>query len=78
MKHSICQILPGHSLVAYRVKSGNFGHRVKIGHSFANSGNPDKTAPYELILIFSVCFVNLFFYFNNQNMKQTRLLSQFT
>ena len=25
-----------------RVKSGNFGR-----HTFANSGNPDETAPYE-------------------------------
>ena len=26
---------------------GNFGHRVNFGHTYANSGNPDETAPYE-------------------------------
>ena len=30
-----------------RVKSGKFGHLVNSGHTFANSGNPDETAPYE-------------------------------
>ena len=30
-----------------RVKSGNFGQRGKFGHTFANCGNPDETAPYE-------------------------------
>ena len=24
------------------VKSSNFGHQVNLGHTFANSGNPDK------------------------------------
>ena len=35
----------------------------KFGHIFANSVNPDETAPYEpfLIRIFTVCLVNLFF-----------------
>ena len=39
-----------------RVKSGNFGHQVNSDIHFANSGNPDETAPY-------VCLVNLFFSF---------------
>ena len=30
-----------------RVKSSNFGHPSKFVHTFANSGNPDKTAPNE-------------------------------
>ena len=33
--------------VISRVKSGNFGQRVKFGHTFAKSENPDETAPYE-------------------------------
>ena len=27
--------------------SGNFGHQVEFGHTFANGENPDETAPYE-------------------------------
>ena len=50
----------------------------KFGHTFANRGNPDDTAPYEpshqdfhgLLRQFS-------FYSNNYNMKQTRSLSEF-
>ena len=38
MRHFICFFIVCKS----RVKSGNFGHQV-----FANSGNPDETAPYE-------------------------------
>ena len=30
-----------------RVKSGKFGHQVNSDTHFANSGNPDETAPYE-------------------------------
>ena len=30
----------------WKVKSGKFGHQVKFGHTFANSGNPDEMAPY--------------------------------
>ena len=29
------------------VMSINFAHQVQFGHTFANSGNPDLTAPYE-------------------------------
>ena len=32
---------------AIRVKSVKFGHRVNSVNTFANSGNPDQTAPYE-------------------------------
>ena len=49
----------------------------KFGHTFANSGNPDETAPY-LIRIFTVCLVGYYFYFNNYNINQTRSLSEFT
>ena len=35
------------SVRRHRVKSGNLGHQVKFGHTFANSGNLDETAPYE-------------------------------
>ena len=52
----------------------------KFGHTFANSGNPDETALMSrLIRIFTVCLVNTFyFYSNNQNMNQTRSLSEFS
>ena len=34
----------------------------KFGQTFANSGNPDETAPYEPShQDFTVCLVNLFF-----------------
>ena len=58
----------------YRVKSGKFGHQV-------NSDIHLQTVEIQmsrLIRIFTVCLVNLFFYSNNLNMKQTRSLSQFT
>ena len=61
----------------------------KFGHSFANSENPNETAPYEPsnqdfhclgrpIRIFTVCLVNLYFFAKNENMKQTRSLSKVT
>ena len=31
----------------YRVKSGKFKHHGKFEHIFANSGDPNETAPYE-------------------------------
>ena len=31
--------------IIIRVKSCNFRRPVKLGHAFANSGNPDETAP---------------------------------
>ena len=44
------------NLSVVRVKSGKFGHTI------ANTGSPDETAPYEpLTRIFTVCLVNLFF-----------------
>ena len=46
----------------------------KFRHTFANSGNPDETAPYD----FTVCLVDYSFYSNNYNMNQTRSLSEFT
>ena len=47
----------GEGMRRYRVKSGNFGHQV-----FANSGNPDETAPLSrLIRIFTVCLVIFLF-----------------
>ena len=42
----------------------------KFRHAFENSGNPDETAPYD--------YFDYFFYSNNYNMNQTRLLSEFT
>ena len=53
----------------------------KFGHTFADSGNPDETAPYEpshqdfhcLLTIVDYCF-----YYINFNMNQTRSLSEFT
>ena len=33
--------------VSVSIKSGKFGHQVNSDTSFANSGNPDETAPYE-------------------------------
>ena len=62
-----------------RVKSGNFEHQV-------NSDKHLQTLEIQmrqllmscLIRIFTVCLVNLFFYSNNQHIKQTRSLSEFT
>ena len=61
----------------------------KFGHSFANSENPNTTVPYEsshqdfhclgsIIRIFTVCLVNLYLFAKNENMKQTRSLSEVT
>ena len=51
----------------------------KFGHTFANSGNPDETAPYEPShQEFHCLFSCLFFYSSNYNLKQTRSLSKFT
>ena len=60
-----------------RVKSGNLGHQV-------NSDIHLETVEIKmrrllLIRMFTVCLlVNLFFYSNNQNMKQARSLSEFS
>ena len=51
----------------------------KFGHTFANSGNPDETAPYEPShQDFHCCLVGYYFYSINYNMNQTRSLSDFT
>ena len=51
----------------------------KWGHTFANSGNPDETAPYEQFHQDFHCSLSwLFFYSNNYNMNNTRSLSEFT
>ena len=52
MPRSICspalsyQVTVSHTIDT-RVKSGKFGRQVNFGHTFANSVNPDETAPYE-------------------------------
>ena len=61
-----------------RVKAGNFGHQVN-SDTLANSGNSDETAPYDpshqdFHCLLSRCIS----YSNNQNMKQTRSLSEFS
>ena len=49
----------------------------KFGHTFANSKNPDETAPYEPSHQEFHCLLSYFFYSNNYNMNQTRSLSEF-
>ena len=46
--------------LAIRVKSGKFGHQVN-SDTFANSVNPDETAPYERSHQDFHCLVNLFY-----------------
>ena len=54
----------------------------KFGHTFATSGNPDETAPYEPSHQDFHCLLSsnswLFFYSNNYNMNQLMSLSEFT
>ena len=50
----------------------------KFGHTFANSGHPDETAPYEPSHHNVHCLFSFFFHSNNYNMNQTTLLSEFT
>ena len=51
----------------------------KFGHTFANSDDPDETAPYEPSHQDFHCLLSwLFFYSNNYNMNQRRSLSEFT
>ena len=51
-KQTIQQTTPQ---TTFRVKSGNFGHQVNSDiHAFANSGNPDETAPYAVSSGFSL------------------------
>ena len=40
-------LIKQHTEPGYMVKSGKFGHQVNSDARFANSGNPDETAPYE-------------------------------
>ena len=50
----------------------------KFGHAFANSGNPDETAPCGPSNQEFHCLISkLFFYSNNYNMNQTQSLSEF-
>ena len=61
-----------------RVKSGKFGWSGKFGHTFANSVNPDETAPYEPSHQDFHCLLSLFsFYSNHSKIKETRSLSEF-
>ena len=61
------------------VKSGNFGHQVNSDiHLQTVEIQMRRLLMSRLIRIFTVCLVNLFFYSNHQNMKQTRSLSDFS
>ena len=65
--YHVCHILE------YRVKSGKFGH------TFANSVNPDETAPYEPSHQDFHCLLSLFnFHSSHSKIKETRSLSEFT
>ena len=62
-----------------RVKSGNFGHQVNSDiHLQTMEIQMRRLLMSRLTRIFTICLVNLFFYSNNQNMKQTRSLSNFS
>ena len=52
-----------------RRKLENMGNRVKsrkFGHTFANRGNPDETAPYEPSHQDFHCLLSCFFFFSFQ------------
>ena len=62
-----------------RIKSGNLGHQVNLDiHLQTVEIQMRRLLMSRLIRIFTVCLVNLFFYSNNENIKQTRSLSKFT
>ena len=46
-------------------KVGQIRTSGKFGHTFANSGNPDETAPYEPSHQDFHCSLSYFFYSNN-------------
>ena len=86
MKFHYCALLVRISLSAYNftvnvygkaqvgthseVGLSNFGHRVNSDIQICNQ--------WKSIRIFTVCLVSLCFYSNNQNIKQTWSLSEFT
>ena len=45
-----------------KVQSGKIRTSGKFGHTFANSGNPDETAPYEPSHHDFHCLLSLFFF----------------
>ena len=66
------------NILLYRVKSGTFEHQVNSDTHFANSVNPDETAPYEPSHQDSYLLLSLFnLYSNHSKIKETRSLSEF-
>ena len=61
-----------------RVKSGKLGHQVNSDTHFANSVNPDETAPYEPSHPNFHCLLSLFnLYSNHSKLKEILAPSEF-